>query len=509
MPTLTRTVVFTDLVNYTAATAQIDRESLRRLIAQHEAMTRAVCESMGGRLVKGLGDAFMTLFDSATDALRASLIIVEKGLPEAGFMLRASLSTGDVEEIDGDVFGEAVNLAARLGSVTPEGEVWFTESTRRCANLAEIPWEPVGVFTFKGISEEIPCFRAPTESRCVLPEAIALATRSGMLMRIRPGDHPRLSPSAMVLFEGFEPGTPELGAAMAALPVLDPAQLWLSTYTIPPAERRKWLQAGRGLVIGTPAALEQALLTERTAWPDDPGKATVFIDASSETAMELILGGVALPAVPLGGVVAGYTYDLLLDGRWVNSSPQALMRVDVSLEGVCAHMLAQGCSVNGRAQPAGSTHLLQHNDQLHTPAGEVRYLVPRSGPYLGLMVGESSIRLAVGYSETAELGRNPNHPGIALPDRSGQTNLRWCSGARAERTRAAGFTLDRALVGRRQAAVSVDRDGHLTVSALHNRLATYLYQDPEHFLKISQSMPARLGDLLVMGANVVIMRTAG
>ena len=60
MPTHTRSVVFTDLVNYTEKTARADRESLRRLIARHEEWTREVCEPLGGRLVKGLGDAFIT-----------------------------------------------------------------------------------------------------------------------------------------------------------------------------------------------------------------------------------------------------------------------------------------------------------------------------------------------------------------------------------------------------------------------------------------------------------------
>jgi len=510
MPTHTRSVVFTDLVNYTEKTARSDREYLRHLITHHESWTREVCEPLGGRLIKSLGDAFITLFGSATDALRASLKLAEEGLPGTTFSLRASVATGDVEEIDGDAFGEATNIAARLSAMTPGGQVWFTESTRRCANLAEIPWEPAGVFSFKGIPEPTPCFLAPTPSLCVLPEPIILAARSGSLVRVRPGRSiPRLSPSAVILFEGFTPGDPELTATLAALPVLDPAQLWMNVYTIPPVDRRRWTEAGRGLIIGKPAALESVLAAERTAWPDDPGKATVFLDAGSETAVDLVLAGVALPSVPLGGVVSGYSYDLLSDGRWVNASPRALLRVDVSGEGVFVDVLAQGISISGRTLPPGSRQKLSAEAVIISPAGEIRFRVPRSGPYVGLLEGDSSIRLAVGYGELAELGRNPNHPGIALPDRGGQSNLRWCSGPRAERTRAAGFTLDRALVGRRQASVGVDRNGQMTVSALHHRLATYLYRDAEHFHKLTEPMPARLGDLLVMGSNVVLLRSSG
>ncbi|MFT4974729.1 MAG: class 3 adenylate cyclase [Myxococcota bacterium] len=509
MATVTRTVVFTDLVNYTEKTARADRETLRNLIEQHEAWTREVCEPLGGRLVKNLGDAFITLFDSATDGLRACQRLAEAGLPGTDFALRASAVTGDVEEIDNDIFGEAVNLASRLSSVTPSSEVWFSESTRRCANLAEIPWEPVGVFSFKGIPEETPCFRAPTPGRCTLPGAITEALRNSQLVRVRPsGAPPRVRPSSVVLFEGFEPGSDALNDALGSLPVLDPARLWLSAYQLAPLERRRWIEAGRGLVIGTPQALSAALEEQGRAWPEDSGKATVFLDAGSEIALELVLAGMALPAVPLGGVVAGYSYDLLAEGRWTNHSSDAILRVDVSGEGVTLQVLANGISINGRSQPPGTSRPLTGNEELSTPTGTLRYYAVE-GPYIGLLAGDSPIRLAVGYGEKAEMGRNPNHPGVALPDRSGQRNLRWCSGTRARRTRAAGFTLDRALVGRRQAAISVNRSGDLRIEALHERLATYLFRPPGQLVKIDTPRTARLGDLIVMGTNVVSLSAAG
>jgi class 3 adenylate cyclase len=509
MGTVTRTIVFTDLVNYTEKTSRSDRETLRRLISQHESWTREVCEPLGGRLVKNLGDAFITLFDSATDGLRACQILAESGLPGTSFTLRASATTGDVEEIDGDIFGEAVNLAARLSSVTPGSEVWFAESTRRCANLAEIPWESVGMFSFKGISEETPCFRAPTRSRCILPQPLIDAIRTERLIRIQPNmSMPRIRPNSLVLFEGFQPGSDDLAKALTGLPVLDPAKLWLNTYLLPPLERRNWIEAGRNLVIGTPEALVQALDEQSQHWPEDTGKATVFLDAGNEVALELVLAGMALPTVPLGGIVAGYSYDLMAEGRWANHSPNAVLRLDVSSEGVTLQVMTGGISINGRAVSPGSSRKLVGNEALVTPAGALRYYATE-GPYIGLLTGDSQVRLAVGFGEKAEMGRNPNHPGVALPDRGGQRNLRWCSGSRANRTRAAGFTLDRALVGRRQATVSVDRTGALQVEALHQRLSSYLFRPPDQLVKIEQPREARIGDLIIMGTNVVSLSAPG
>lgn len=509
MPTVTRTIVFTDLVNYTEKTARSDRESLRQLISQHEAWTRSVCEPLGGRLVKNLGDAFITLFDSATDGLRACLRLAESGLPGTGFALRASAVTGDVEEIDGDIFGEAVNLAARLSSVTPGSEVWFSESTRRCANLAEIPWEPVGVFSFKGIPEETPCFRAPTPLRCSLPDPVIDALHRDALVIIRPNSpSPQIRPTSVVLFDGFTPGSEALTQAMASLPVLDPAQLWLCTYLIAPLERRRWVDAGHGLVVGTPQAIVQTIEEKRRVWPNDGGKATVIMDGGGEIALELVLAGLALPTVPLGGVVAGYSYDLMPDGRWVNQSTEAVVRIEVSTDSVVLHILSQGISLNGRTLSPGSQQTLTGDETLSTPAGALRYF-QTEGSHLGLLLGDSPTRLAVGLGETAEMGRNPNFPGIALPDRGGQTNLRWCSGSRASRSRAAGFTLDRALVGRRQAAVAVDRSGNLQVEALHERVTTYLFQPTSQKLsRIERPMDAQYGDLVIMGTNIISLSVA-
>ena len=76
------------------------------------------------------------------------------------------------------------------------------------------------------------------------------------------------------------------------------------------------------------------------------------------------------------------------------------------------------------------------------------------------------------------LSRNRRIPGLALPDRRGQDNIRWCVGARAARACESGFTLDRALAGRRQSSVNLGPGGAKLVS-LHERCATYLVHDAE------------------------------
>ena len=160
MSTSTQTVVFTDLANYTANVARSDREGLRRILLEHEELVTPVVNRYGGRIVKNLGDSFLILFPSATDAVRAALDIQHLVMNSGGLSIRLAMTTGDVEAIDGDAFGECVNLAARILSKAPAGEIWFGAGTWICMNTAEIPWDPVGRFRLKGIpGDQLPGFR--------------------------------------------------------------------------------------------------------------------------------------------------------------------------------------------------------------------------------------------------------------------------------------------------------------------------------------------------------------
>ena len=507
--TATRTVVFTDLANYTASVARANREDLRTLINEHERFVRPIAEKYNGRVVKNLGDAFLILFDSATEALRAGIDIIDTSLSaEDALTFRVSAATGDVEEMRGDVFGEPVNLSARINSKTPAGQIWFAESTRLCMNQSEIPWEAVGRYELKGIAGEIGVHRAVPHTACELPDAIIKAARAGTLRRIRRGDPPpRLSGKPVLLFEDFkEPGSPALQRLLDSLPVLDPAQLWLSAYTTAPAERAAWEATGRGLVIGTPESMDQAIEAVAAVQNRPLNANTIILDVSSSTELELVMAGLALPAVPMADVVSGYSYDLLPDGRWVNRSPRAILRVDVTPEDVRVIPLSPAVTIQGRSTHISGSYSLSDGDQLVTNSGTVEFRQVRQGPYAGLLLADTSMRLGISQGQTAEIGREPRHPGMALPDRSGQENIRWCTGPRAARARDSGFTLDRALAGRHQAAVTAGPNSKTTVRALHERLATWISRPLQPLQRVDGVVEAGIGDLVITGTTVVALQ---
>ena len=507
MATATRTVLFTDMANYTASVSRADREGLRNLLAAHEKFVHPILTRRGGRIVKSLGDAYMALFDSATDAARAGLDVVEKVANAGTLIIRVSCATGDVEEIDGDAFGDAVNLAARINSKTPAGEFWFAESTRICMNQSEVPWEEVGQFGLKGIVGQIKTYRAVPRSKCWLPQPLVAAVKSRTLCRVRKGEPlPPLPPDPIVVFEGYRPASQELRQVVDSLPVLDPARLWLSAYHIAPVDRYQWLDAGHSIILGTPEALQKALDEVRAVESRPSGSNTIILDMGANSEVDLVMSGLALPSVPMAEVVAGYTYDLLPDGRWVNRSDQAALRVDIRSDGVRMTPMTTGVSINGRAIPPSQSVLLEHGVVMQTPSGGVTFHRLTTGPYAGLLVADTPLRMGVALGQTTELGREPNHPGMALPDRRGQDNIRWCNGPRAARAREGGFTLDRALAGRRQAALEVGPNGACTIRALHDRCPTYVYNDGEPLRRVDPVSTVTMGDHVVTGTTVVALK---
>lgn len=505
MVTKTCTVVFTDLANYQTSASRTDREALRNLVAVHEQMVAPVIERYGGEVIKTHGDSFLALFTAATDAVRAGLALIESISGEDGYHIRVGMATGDVEVIAGDAFGEVVNLSSRILSKTPVGQVWLSQATLLCMNQAEIAWESVGRYALKGIAGETEIQRAVPHHRAWLPEPVLQAIRAGRLVRFQRDTPPeKLPPNPIVLLEGYPPGSQVLEDTVASLPVIDPASLWLVTYTIAPSDRIDWERAGRGLIIATPDGLNAAIQEARQRIAYTTGSDTIILDSQSNATVELVLAGLALPEVPMSEVVAGYTYDLLADGRWVNNSGHAVARLDVSPRQVSLMALVTGLRIGDRQMIQGQSVALVNNVQIITPSGALRFIQQPDGPYAGFLLGDSHIRMGIAPGQQAEIGREPNHPGLALPDRRGQDNIRWCPGVRAARARNSGFTMDRALAGRRQAAVGLSTEG-ISLMNLHEHCPTFVYEGGT-LSKIDASRHVQTGDLIVTGTSVIALR---
>jgi len=162
-------IMFTDIVGFTKLTSIQSREQNRNMLRQNEKLLMGVAKKFGGKRIKSIGDALLIVYKSPTDAVHSAMAMhdtlweynqtleneVEK------LSIRISLNSGEVRIDSGDVFGEPVNVAARLEGKTPPDEVYFTEAIYLSMNKAEVPHEPVGKYTLKGIPEQIMVYRVP------------------------------------------------------------------------------------------------------------------------------------------------------------------------------------------------------------------------------------------------------------------------------------------------------------------------------------------------------------
>jgi len=169
-------VLFVDLVGFTAASEVSDPEDVRELLGRYFEMARTVIERYGGTVEKFIGDAVMAVWgapttheDDAERAVRAALDILGAvpGLaPEGELQARAGVLTGETAVTigasgQGMVAGDIVNTASRLQSAATPGTVLVGKATFHAARRA-ITFEEAGEHVLKGKATPVPAWRAVT-----------------------------------------------------------------------------------------------------------------------------------------------------------------------------------------------------------------------------------------------------------------------------------------------------------------------------------------------------------
>jgi adenylate cyclase len=172
-------IMFTDMVGFTALAQESESLAMQTLTEQRSIL-RGTFARYGGTEIKTIGDGFLVEFASALDAVRCGVAIQSAvrernaaSTSDKTIQVRIGIHTGDVIQSEGDIHGDAVNVASRLEPLAEPGGVCISDQVYHLIrNKLESPVESLGPVHLKNVVLPIEVFRVlvtPWERRSTEP----------------------------------------------------------------------------------------------------------------------------------------------------------------------------------------------------------------------------------------------------------------------------------------------------------------------------------------------------
>ncbi len=155
-----RTILSTDVEGSTALTERLGDAKARDLLREHERIVREALKANGGSEVKTMGDGFMASFSSATKALECA-IAMQRAFAEHSesaqepIKVRVGLNAGEPIAEEDDLFGTAVNLAARICANAKAGQILAPIVVRELAAGKQFMFADLGETELRGFEDPV------------------------------------------------------------------------------------------------------------------------------------------------------------------------------------------------------------------------------------------------------------------------------------------------------------------------------------------------------------------
>jgi len=155
-------ILAADIVGYSKLVAEDEEETVRRLVVWRTAFDELTTR-YGGRIVNTVGDAVLAEFPSSVDAVRCAMDVHEsirarnRAYPASRQMnFRIGITVGDVLDRDGQLFGDGVNIAARLEGLAPAGGICVSRTVyEQVANKLSVKLEDIGRQQVKNLPDPV------------------------------------------------------------------------------------------------------------------------------------------------------------------------------------------------------------------------------------------------------------------------------------------------------------------------------------------------------------------
>jgi class 3 adenylate cyclase/TolB-like protein/Tfp pilus assembly protein PilF len=156
-------IIFADIVGYSLLMHEDERLALSKLTRFEDVITQQA-KAHGGEVVKAYGDGCLMIFPSALNAIRCSINIQKslRKVPEVP--LRIGIHIGEIVRKGNDIFGDGVNIAARIESMGVANSVLISSDIYvQIKNQQEIITKFLGEFTFKNIERDLNLYAVTNE----------------------------------------------------------------------------------------------------------------------------------------------------------------------------------------------------------------------------------------------------------------------------------------------------------------------------------------------------------
>src|SRR5271167_415518 len=160
-------ILCADVAGYSRLMGLDEEGTLAALKAHRRELTDPLIAQHQGRIVKTTGDGILIEFASVVDAVRCAVVMQQgmedrnANLPEGERILfRLGINVGDIIVDEGDIFGDGVNVAARLEALAAPGEICVSASVReQVGEKLPIGFADMGEHAVKNIARPVHVYR--------------------------------------------------------------------------------------------------------------------------------------------------------------------------------------------------------------------------------------------------------------------------------------------------------------------------------------------------------------
>lgn len=170
-------VLAADVAGYSRLMGLDEERTLAQLKTLRRTLVDPAIASHRGRIVKTTGDGMLVEFASAVDAARCAVDIQHEMInrsagvePDFRIEFRIGIHVGDIIIDDGDIFGDGVNIAARLEGIAEPGGICVSDDAyRQIRGKIDAPFEDIGQQALKNIAEPMPAWKLRTSGEVAPP----------------------------------------------------------------------------------------------------------------------------------------------------------------------------------------------------------------------------------------------------------------------------------------------------------------------------------------------------